>query len=60
MSRRVNDEIEAHDIGYEHQGGTNEEKYGVMLDRTDGVDTKGEREFILEKRGYGSDYEEYF
>ena len=60
LSRRVNDEIEAHDIGYEHQGGTNEEKYGVMLDRTDGVDTKGEREFILEKRGYGSDYEEYF
>lgn len=58
LSRRVNDEIEAHDIGYEHQGGTNEEKYGVKLDRTDGVDTKGEREFILDQRGYGSIYEE--
>ncbi len=58
ISRSVNNEIEAHDIGYEHQGGTNEEKYGVKLDRTDGVDTKGEREFILDQRGYGSIYEE--
>jgi len=48
-------EVNAHDIGYEHAGNS----LGDVLDRSDGVYSKEEYDFIINKRSYEESYEGY-
>jgi hypothetical protein len=48
-------EVNAHDIGFEHEGNS----VGDVLDRSDGMYTKEEFDFIINKRPYEETYESY-
>ncbi len=57
----VDSEIKAHDIGYIHGGNLKETFRGIFtLDRSDGVNTRSEKLFILETRHYAiNSYEKF-
>lgn len=56
VTSRIQSEVRAFDIGYEHGSLTQESKYGKVLNRHDGVFTKEEYEHVLITREYNNTY----
>ena len=52
ITDEINNEVTAHDIGYDYEGGIQADRNGKKLDRFDGIYTKEEYEFILYSRPY--------
>ena len=56
VHKRLKTEVNAHDIGYEYEGGFYEKLYGKILDRSDGIYSKNEFNIILYPRLYRRQY----